>query len=397
MRPYNRKHKPVFTSAVKLSLKEAVKVSTLTGRKADVILIDEGLGNRVNLNYYGPECIAAGPAIFEGASCFVDHPSMSETVDRPERSVWHKAGYYSNVRVETIEGKNSLRAVLNLDETEAGEMVLEKISAAIEFKASNPGSDHEYVGLSINAQGETEKRTVTVNGEQIEANYVLNFVKDPFTSVDIVTAPARGGRFLALLESISGAKKNTQEAEMNKLKALIAKLNEAASVKTPEELKVKMAGIVKEAEEIEAEEKKEDESEESEAFKTLKAEHEALLKKHEDIGGMVKDLHKALHGEEPKADAKPAESEEEDGEDEEMEKCEAEKREKLLDLMLKEANIPAEVIEDKTKLAAKPMKAIEAEIARQKKVLELRTGSVKTSEADKPANMTDRFSKLSKI
>jgi hypothetical protein len=390
-------------------LSEAIKVNTLAGRKADVVLIDEGLGNRVNMNYYGPEAIDGAPIVFEGAPCFTDHPSESEAEDRPERSVWHKAGYFTNVRVESVNGKKAAKATITLDETEAGEMVLEKIKAAVKFKEDNPAADHEYVGLSINAQGETEKRDMTVEGEKLSVNYVTNFVKDPFTSVDIVTTPARGGRFLALLESISGARKNKQEANiMNEaMKKLVAKLNEAAKVKTPEELKVIMSGIMKEAEQIEDEAKKEEEAkkkegedgENADAFKKLKAEHEALLKKHEDIGGMVKDLHKALHGENPELgkDKEEAKKEDED-KDEDMSAEESVKATRLVSLMLKEAAIPAEMI-DAVKLAKKPIKAIEAEIARNKKIIELSTGSTgKTKEAAKAEVMlNDQFSGLSKI
>ena len=373
---------------------EAIKISTLSGRKAEVVLIDEGLGNRVNMNYYGPEALAGAPEVFECAPCFTDHPSESENSDRPERSIWHKAGYFTNVRLETIEGKSTIKAVLTLDETETGEAVLSKIKAAIQFKADNPAAEAEYVGLSINATGESERRDMTINGEPLTVNYVTAFVKDPFTSVDIVTVPARGGRFLALLESISGARKNKMEANKmsEALKKLLAKLNEAAEVKTPEELKLKMTGIMKEAEEIEDEAKKEYEAEESdEAFKKLKGEHEALLKKHEDIGAMVKDLHKKLHGENP-AEEKPEVKPEEKKDEAE----ESEKNMRLVTLMLKEADIPADLVEAE-KLSKKNIKAIEAEISRQKKIKELATGSAAKESIKPEVMLNDQFTGMSKI
>ena len=373
---------------------ESIKIYNLSGRKAEVVLIDEGLGNRVNMNYYGPEALAGAPEVFECAPCFTDHPSESENSDRPERSIWHKAGYFTNVRLETIEGKSTIKAVLTLDETETGEAVLSKIKAAIQFKADNPAAEAEYVGLSINATGESERRDMTINGEPLTVNYVTAFVKDPFTSVDIVTVPARGGRFLALLESISGARKNKMEANKmsEALKKLLAKLNEAAEVKTPEELKLKMTGIMKEAEEIEDEAKKEYEAEESdEAFKKLKGEHEALLKKHEDIGAMVKDLHKKLHGENP-AEEKPEVKPEEKKDEAE----ESEKNMRLVTLMLKEADIPADLVEAE-KLSKKNIKAIEAEISRQKKIKELATGSAAKESIKPEVMLNDQFTGMSKI
>ena len=374
---------------------EAIKISTLSGRKAEVVLIDEGLGNRVNMNYYGPEALAGAPEVFECAPCFTDHPSESENSDRPERSIWHKAGYFTNVRLETIEGKSTIKAVLTLDETETGESVLSKIKAAIQFKTDNPAAEAEYVGLSINATGESERRDMTINGEPLTVNYVTAFVKDPFTSVDIVTVPARGGRFLALLESISGARTNKMSEA---LKKLLAKLNEAAEVKTPEELKEKMTGIMKEAEEIENEAEAE---EADEAFKKLKADHEALLKKHEDIGAMVKDLHKKLHGEEPSAD-EPKKDEPKKDEPKKDEAnivdmaAESEKNLRLVALMLKEANIPLELVESE-KLAKKPIKAIEAEISRQKKIKELATGSAAKESIKPEVMLNDQFTGMSKI
>jgi len=406
-----------------LNMREAIIPTTHIGRSVDVILLEEGLGNKVNMNYYGPECLESAPAVFNNKPAFLDHASAFDNATRPERSVKDKAGYYTNVRIESLpNGHKALLAKITFDESEAGCEGLKKAIAAIKFKGDNPSATNEYVGLSINAQGETEKRTMKIDGKDTEVNYVLKFVEDAHTSVDIVTVPARGGKFVALLESISGRKEiKTQEAKsmLKSFKKLISQLKEAAEVKTPEELKTKMGAILTEAEGLEDEIKKEDEADETDEdevipaadHKALKDKYEALAKKHEDIGAMIKGLHKALHdepadeeeGEEDEAKKKEEETKKKEDEAKKKEELiaseEADKSVRLVDFLLKEAGIPADLIEDKKALSKKNIKAIEAEIARQQKIMKLATDTAaKTieSEKSKTADNSSAFGDLQK-
>lgn len=194
-----------------------------------VVLITEGLGNRRNMNYYGAEAIRSAPAIFEGKPCFLDHPSESESRDIPERRVRQKCGYFKNCRVEMLEGRQSLVGDLHFDLSDDGRQGFLKALTALHYRREFPGLESEYVGLSINADGEVDDRRVNWEGELLDVNYVTRFTDA--MSCDIVTSPARGGRFLALVESAAGAKPK-KEGQMNKkleeaLKAVTTALEEA--------------------------------------------------------------------------------------------------------------------------------------------------------------------------
>ena len=180
------------------------------------VLITEGLGNRKDMNYYSSEAIQGGAALFEGKPCFLDHMAESETVERPERSVKEKCGYFKNVQSQVIDGRVGLVAELHFDLSETGKMAYEKALTAIHYKGEFPNSDMEYIGLSINANGSREKRVIQIDNEMLEVNYVTQFTD--VGSIDEVTTPARGGRFLAaLVESAAGAilrgKENTMKVK----------------------------------------------------------------------------------------------------------------------------------------------------------------------------------------
>lgn len=213
------------------------------GPRVRVVLISEGLGNRANMNYYGPEAIQSAPGIFEGKSCFLNHPSEWEEQDIPERRVENKCGYFKNVRVEVMDGLSCVTGELHFDLSETGQMGYQKALTSLHYKQEFPGSTDEYVGLSINADGDVEKRAVAWMGEQLDVKYVTRFTDA--SSCDIVTTPARGGKFLALVESAVGAL-NKEDTAMKKgltesLKALRSLLNEASKEKDAKVLAEKVA------------------------------------------------------------------------------------------------------------------------------------------------------------
>lgn len=209
-----------------------------------VVLITEGMGNSADKHFYGSEAIESGPAAFEGRPCFLNHPSVSEDKDIPERRVESKCGYFRNAHVADIEGERSLVADLVLDFSEAGYTARAKLRTALRYRQEFPSFDSEYVGLSINANGAWEKRKVSIDGKQVEVKYVTKFTRA--LSCDIVTDPARGGRVLtALVESAAGAK-GKQEGVMKKklmqlFEAARTALKEAKSETDPEKAKTKLA------------------------------------------------------------------------------------------------------------------------------------------------------------
>ncbi len=193
------------------------------GHVARVVLITEGLGNRRNMNFYSSDAIMTAPAIFEGKSCFLNHPSASEDRDIPERRVQDKCGYFKNCRVESVDGVAACTGELHFDLSEAGRDAFDKARTALHYRQEFPGIDSEYVGLSIHADGDWEDRSVQWQGETLQVKYVTRFTDA--VSCDLVTSPARGGRILTLVESIAGANPKKEEGPM---KEKLKKLMEAA-------------------------------------------------------------------------------------------------------------------------------------------------------------------------
>lgn len=208
----------------------------LEGHVVKVVLLSEGLGNMRDKNYYGQEAVRSMPAAFEGAPCMVDHPSSSEEQDIPEGRVNKTVGYYKNLRVETVASAEGSRLAcsgeLHFDSSPEGLAAFEKAKTAVHYSHEFPGIDREYVGLSVNAFGESETRIMTVGGEDMEVNYVTRFVE--VRSCDIVTIPARGGKIVALVESVAGARHKNKEVRnmiANSLEKAQKALKEAMSEK----------------------------------------------------------------------------------------------------------------------------------------------------------------------
>ena len=92
-----------------------------------------------------------------------------------------------------------------------------------------PGLDKEYVGLSVNANGVSEEKEINLDGENTTVNYVTQFTEA--MSCDVVTLPARGGRFLALVESAAGANMKNKEVRKMLVKELRARHPELKKLK----------------------------------------------------------------------------------------------------------------------------------------------------------------------
>ena len=151
--------------------------ATGSGKKWSVKVIESGWGSS---GYYPAEMLAEfGPQVFKkGTKVFMNHPSVNEESDRPERDINQLAG--------------KLVSDAKFDGT--------GLTAEVEFYSHFAPIIKEMagdVGLSIRALGES--RVGEAEGRQgpiIEA-----LVADPLTSVDVVTVAGAGGKFLSLLES----------------------------------------------------------------------------------------------------------------------------------------------------------------------------------------------------
>lgn len=153
---------------------EAPKVS---GNRWRVKVIESGWGSS---GYYGSDVLATyGPTVFaKGTKVFMNHPSFSESSDRPERDVHQLAGKLVSDAVFEGDG----------------------LFAEVEFYSHYAPIIREMwadVGLSIHALGNTRMG----EAEGREGPIVESLVADPLTSVDVVTVAGAGGKFVSLLES----------------------------------------------------------------------------------------------------------------------------------------------------------------------------------------------------
>ena len=166
-------------------------------------IISEGLGNRVDMNYYGPEVIVQFAKMLNGSKCFINHPTSMEESQRPEGDLWNQCAYWKDVIAEMIEGKMTAVGTLCLDLSEAGNEGMANIKHTLRYAADFPALKEVYCGISVNGDGETERKTKTIDGQESEVNDVTAITK---AGADLVTQPARGGKILGLLESIQNSK-----------------------------------------------------------------------------------------------------------------------------------------------------------------------------------------------
>lgn len=162
-----------------LELKESVDFAPVTtkGNKWRVKVIESGWGSS---GYYSPALLSEyGPSVFKkGTKVFMNHPSMSESSDRPERDVHQLAGKLASDAVFQEDG----------------------LFADVEFYSHYAPIIREMagdVGLSIHAFGEAN----VGEAEGRTGPIIESLVADPLTSVDVVTVAGAGGKFLTLLES----------------------------------------------------------------------------------------------------------------------------------------------------------------------------------------------------
>lgn len=353
------------------------------GPRVTCVLITSGLGNRNQMNYYSVEAIQKGASLFEGKPCFLDHMAESETTERPERSVKEKCGYFKNVRAESIDGNVGLVGELHFDLSESGQMAYQKALTAIHYKGEFPNSSQEYVGLSINANGLREKRTMQVEDEMLEVNYVTEFTD--VGSIDEVTTPARGGRFLAtLVESAAGAilkRTETQTMIVKKLKAALTALTEAKKdTEISEELKTKLTeaekplnSLLKEAMKC-AEESEEESEEESSEESTDDQEPEK-----KDAGEGVKPGHTITKTVKVKHDVNETKDDQDDDEDDDKDDAQESKRGYIKSL-LKESKIPKKVW-NLDRLCGLSLKEAKADIAEKKALLETMREAIEESDS----------------
>lgn len=148
-----------------------------TKNKWRVKIIQSGWGSS---GYYSESLLATdGPKVFKkGTKVFMNHPSIAEASDRPERDVHQLAGKLVS---DAVFQEGALY----------GEVKFYSHYAPIIREM------YEDVGLSIHALG----TAVVGEAEGREGPIVEALIEDPLTSVDVVTVAGAGGKFISLLES----------------------------------------------------------------------------------------------------------------------------------------------------------------------------------------------------
>lgn len=163
----------------KCILNESVK--SLPAPKADGVYRVRIIQSDVqgSSGFYSGEMLESyGPAAFPAQTLsHVDHPTLSEQEDRPERSVLTLGGYTVSDPIVEADG-------LYVDMFFAGKAreIVENFGAVI--------------GLSIRAQGDVEESER--DGQTIRE--VKAIYPSPLNTIDLVTVPGAGGKVIAALE-----------------------------------------------------------------------------------------------------------------------------------------------------------------------------------------------------
>lgn len=227
---------------------------TSKGGRFKAVLIQEGMGNLTDKFYYTREAIESAVDIFEGKKIYADHPTSIEEQVIPERSVRDVLGHFENCTVvKESDGHSVLEAdVVILPEPEF-DWARGLMKHAVEYSKKYP--DKDFVGLSINANGEAENKGLPefIQENKIPA-YCLDKLKTALeqgvetlrvvnkltaaVSCDLVTEAGAGGRVTKLIEG-DKMKKKIKEAVGADLAAKDPKSGKSAKAYEADEMPAK--------------------------------------------------------------------------------------------------------------------------------------------------------------
>lgn len=185
---------PLIESAARVV--EALHEAQYDGIKRNVTftIIQPGF-NTSQTRFYTPEAVQSIAAAMLGQKMYLNHPSLSESLDRPERSL---KDWVSTIEKTWVESDGRARGRAHIHDAD--------FLAAVESLAAAGLIDR--LGASINAMGlgalGTQAGCDTFIVEAIDE-------RDPFRSVDWVTEPGAGGR-AELLEAAQGSSALQPEA-----------------------------------------------------------------------------------------------------------------------------------------------------------------------------------------
>lgn len=191
--------------------------------KFRVILLKEGMGNSRDAYYYSRDALVSSVPVFEGKKIYSDHPSLSEEETRPERSVRDILGYFEAVKVEEQpDGCAALCGDVHIMPDKPYEWARALLRNAVDYSKKFP--DKEFVGLSINANGDAQEADINEvlksapEGAKEKLSKALEAGTksvrvvsriDEAVSCDLVTEAGAGGKIISLLEADKMKKKES--------------------------------------------------------------------------------------------------------------------------------------------------------------------------------------------
>jgi hypothetical protein len=189
------------------------------GRVYLVTIIEEGLGNSKDRNYYSGEALRTGTELFNGTKAYCDHPDAISEKTLPERSMRDVVGWYSDCFTDKNPDTGKIRLRGKLHFFPDAKWLTDKIDIVL----TDPTAKNLF-GLSINAVGKT--RQSDMNGQPV--NYVEEFQR--VDSTDVVTEPAARGKFDKMLES----RRRRQVSSGSKVNKSMQRTREAAALGSEE-------------------------------------------------------------------------------------------------------------------------------------------------------------------
>lgn len=182
--------------------------------KFRVVLLEEGLGNSNDAFYYSKEALESAVSIFTGAKIYADHPTMEEEQIRPERSTRDILGHFENLSVEiSPTGSTVLCGDVDTIPSSDCDWARALMIRAVENSEKFPGK--EFIGLSINAAGDSEVMSIdeVMSGAPAGAKPKLEEAKkngiesvkvvrkiNAAVSCDLVTEAGAGGKILNIIQ-----------------------------------------------------------------------------------------------------------------------------------------------------------------------------------------------------
>ena len=167
-----------------------------SGNKWSVKVIESGWGSS---GYYGADMLKQyGPEVFKaGTKVFMNHPSLNEASDRPERDIHQLAGKLVS---DAVFREGALYADIKF---------YSHYAPIIKEMADD-------VGLSIHALGQA----YAGEADGRKGMIIESLVADPLTSVDVVTVAGAGGKFISLLESYTQIEETTTVVETDNMEGI---------------------------------------------------------------------------------------------------------------------------------------------------------------------------------